>query len=405
MLTTKCGYDITAERKFPGQSERPHDWRPESVRQQCEDSLRRLGTDRIDLYQLHNPRIEPILADDLWATLIDLKAEGKVRELGVALGPAIGWVEEGVRCDRRPPDRDAADRVQRARAGAGADLRAATARRQHGEVSLISRVPHASDTLSGRVDARHRVRPEGPPRRTATATTCSTTSRRPRRCRSCGHGDRPHDRAGRDRRRSSPTPRSRACCRRVLTVDDVREYAAAADFPLTDDEQRRGRGAVVAQLRPRRSLRDAAQVERLTRRPYPRCDFLPTNVASSSSRSRATCSRERASTTTSMDDIAEARRRHQAGALPALPEQDGRSTSSCSTDTGDQLLDQLARPRAAARSGRERVEAGFLAYFRFVVRRPRRRSGCCSARRSAPIPSSPASSTRSCRPPPTSSPS
>ena len=103
VITTKCGYDIKAERRFPGQSERPADWRPESIRQQCEDSLRRLGTDRIDLYQLHNPRIEPILADDLWEALLELKHEGKVRELGVALGPAIGWVEEGNRSiDDRP---------------------------------------------------------------------------------------------------------------------------------------------------------------------------------------------------------------------------------------------------------------------------------------------------------------
>src|SRR6516165_6513999 len=32
VLTTKCGYDIDAARKYPGQSERPHDWRPESIR-------------------------------------------------------------------------------------------------------------------------------------------------------------------------------------------------------------------------------------------------------------------------------------------------------------------------------------------------------------------------------------
>src|SRR5947208_7812694 len=86
VLTTKCGYDITAERKYPGQSERPHDWRPESIRQQCEDSLRRLGIDRIDLYQLHNPRMEPMLSDELWDTLVALRDEGTVRELGVALG-------------------------------------------------------------------------------------------------------------------------------------------------------------------------------------------------------------------------------------------------------------------------------------------------------------------------------
>ena len=65
-------------------------------------SLRRLGTDHIDLYQLHNTRIEPILDDDLWEELDELKAEGKVRELGVALGPAIGWVEEGLESLRRP---------------------------------------------------------------------------------------------------------------------------------------------------------------------------------------------------------------------------------------------------------------------------------------------------------------
>src|SRR5215510_1593494 len=95
VLTTKVGYALTSERKYPGQSERPHDWRPESVRAQVEDSLMRLGTDRIDLLQLHNPRIEPIVDDDLWDTLLELKSEGKVRELGVALGPAIGWVQEG----------------------------------------------------------------------------------------------------------------------------------------------------------------------------------------------------------------------------------------------------------------------------------------------------------------------
>src|SRR3954447_2593023 len=95
VLTTKCGYDIEAERKFPGQSERPHDWRPESIPSQVDGSRRRLGIEHIDLYQLHNPRMEPILADDLWAELEALRAAGKVRELGVALGPAIGWVEEG----------------------------------------------------------------------------------------------------------------------------------------------------------------------------------------------------------------------------------------------------------------------------------------------------------------------
>src|SRR5881397_724175 len=49
VLTTKCGYDIDAPRTHPGQSERPHDWRPESIRAQLESSLRRLGIEHIDL--------------------------------------------------------------------------------------------------------------------------------------------------------------------------------------------------------------------------------------------------------------------------------------------------------------------------------------------------------------------
>ena len=40
VLTTKCGYDIEADRKYPGQSERPHDWDPASIRRQLEGSLK-----------------------------------------------------------------------------------------------------------------------------------------------------------------------------------------------------------------------------------------------------------------------------------------------------------------------------------------------------------------------------
>ena len=162
VLTTKVGYDITAERKFPGQSERPHDWRPESVRQQCDESLRRLGIDHIDLYQLHNTRIEPILADDLWDALLDLQQEGKVRELGVALGPAIGWVEEGNRAidDRPIASLQTVFNVLEQEPGL---TFAARPRVQRGEVepdlARAARLRHAL----GQGHPRHRVRPQGPP--------------------------------------------------------------------------------------------------------------------------------------------------------------------------------------------------------------------------------------------------
>jgi aryl-alcohol dehydrogenase-like predicted oxidoreductase len=54
---------------------------PESVRRSCEDSLRRLGSDYIDLFLMHYPDPETPIEDTLGA-LVELKAEGKVREIG-----------------------------------------------------------------------------------------------------------------------------------------------------------------------------------------------------------------------------------------------------------------------------------------------------------------------------------
>jgi len=62
--------------------------------------LTRLGTDVIDILQLHNPKMTHIEQDDLWATLEDLKANGKVRAYGVSIGPKIGWRDEGLKALR-----------------------------------------------------------------------------------------------------------------------------------------------------------------------------------------------------------------------------------------------------------------------------------------------------------------
>ena len=55
--------------------------KPAYVRQAAEDSLRRLGTDHIDLYQIHQPDASTPIADTLGA-LTDLVKAGKVREIG-----------------------------------------------------------------------------------------------------------------------------------------------------------------------------------------------------------------------------------------------------------------------------------------------------------------------------------
>jgi aryl-alcohol dehydrogenase-like predicted oxidoreductase len=96
-ISTKFGYVLDSERQQHAEGERPSDWSPEHARAALEASLRRLGTDHVDLYQLHNPRMDAIERDDLFAELETLRDEGKLRAYGVALGPAIGWRDEGLR--------------------------------------------------------------------------------------------------------------------------------------------------------------------------------------------------------------------------------------------------------------------------------------------------------------------
>jgi aryl-alcohol dehydrogenase-like predicted oxidoreductase len=55
----------------------------ESVMAECEASLRRLGIDCIDLYQLHWPEPDEDIEEG-WSALVDLKKQGKVREIGVS---------------------------------------------------------------------------------------------------------------------------------------------------------------------------------------------------------------------------------------------------------------------------------------------------------------------------------
>ncbi len=54
-----------------------------SIRQECEDSLRRLGVDVIDLYQIHWPQPDEDVEEG-WTEMARLKEEGKVRWIGVS---------------------------------------------------------------------------------------------------------------------------------------------------------------------------------------------------------------------------------------------------------------------------------------------------------------------------------
>jgi aryl-alcohol dehydrogenase-like predicted oxidoreductase len=57
---------------------------PARIRLDVETSLKRLGVERIDLYQMHWPAEDGTPLEDYWRTLLDLKAQGKVRAVGLS---------------------------------------------------------------------------------------------------------------------------------------------------------------------------------------------------------------------------------------------------------------------------------------------------------------------------------
>src|ERR671911_2485091 len=76
VIATKGGYTRPNGRWVP-------DGRPEHLREACEGSMRRLGVNRIDLYQFHTPDPRVTFEDSVWA-LAQLRDEGKVWHVGLS---------------------------------------------------------------------------------------------------------------------------------------------------------------------------------------------------------------------------------------------------------------------------------------------------------------------------------
>src|SRR3954447_13224302 len=95
---TKCGlvWDEANPKAMPQQIANPS-----SIRREVEDSLRRLGVERIDLYQVHWPSQDGTPVETYWQTMLDLKREGKIGAAGLsnhdaaqlARAEAIGHVD------------------------------------------------------------------------------------------------------------------------------------------------------------------------------------------------------------------------------------------------------------------------------------------------------------------------
>jgi aryl-alcohol dehydrogenase-like predicted oxidoreductase len=151
VIATKFGYDFyNHSNERDGHKELPQDFSPKHVRFAVEQSLQRLGTDYIDIYQVHNPRMWAVRSNELFTTLDELKDEGKIRCYGAALGPANGWEPEGLALVR---DRDIATLqiiYNMLEQDPGRSLIAAAEDR---DVGVLIRVPHSSGLLEGKYTA------------------------------------------------------------------------------------------------------------------------------------------------------------------------------------------------------------------------------------------------------------
>lgn len=153
VIATKFGYDIITEHERVGHQERAHRTDVGYISQRLDDSLKRLGVDTIDFYKLHNPRMAHIDDDDLWTFLEDAKQAGKIRAYGLALGPKIGWLEEGVHAMRSRPAMTGMQMIfNLLEQDPGTALLEVA---EQTDTNMIVRVPHSSGMLEGNLTADH----------------------------------------------------------------------------------------------------------------------------------------------------------------------------------------------------------------------------------------------------------
>jgi aryl-alcohol dehydrogenase-like predicted oxidoreductase len=148
-LATKVGYDFY-DNPQAGHGELPKELDADYLRAALDRSLDRLGTDHVELLQLHNADAAEV-DGDVMDLLADLRSSGTVEAVGWALGPSIGWLAEGERAVdldfdavqtvfnvlEQTPGRHFLDYIEET----GADT------------SLIARVPHSSGLLNEQVTA------------------------------------------------------------------------------------------------------------------------------------------------------------------------------------------------------------------------------------------------------------
>jgi len=140
VIATKFHARMGADPNMAGNSRR---W----IMRACEDSLRRLGTDYLDLYQVHRPEPDTDIDETLGA-LSDLVHQGKVRYLGSSTFPASSIVEAQWAAERRNRERFVCEQPPYSLLVRGIEAEILPTCQQHG-MGVIPWSPLAGGWLSG----------------------------------------------------------------------------------------------------------------------------------------------------------------------------------------------------------------------------------------------------------------
>jgi aryl-alcohol dehydrogenase-like predicted oxidoreductase len=150
VYSTKWGYDMYNAEQI-GHNELPQKHDTEYLLYALGQSLDRLQTDYIDVYSLHNPKMHAVTDVELFKSLDTLVTNGKIKSHGVALGPAIGWKEEGLHAisEHNITCLQTVFNILEQDPG-NALLEAAKEK----NVGIMARVPDASGVLTGKVNEK-----------------------------------------------------------------------------------------------------------------------------------------------------------------------------------------------------------------------------------------------------------
>jgi len=153
IISTKYGYDFSEVEQI-GHSELPQKFDEAFTKKALKDSLERLQTDHLDMYGLHNPKLRHIRDNSIFDVLDSFIADESIKTYQVALGPAIGWTQEGLEAMDRPNVSAVQTVYNIIEQTPGNEL---MQKAEEKNVGILVRVPEASGILTGKVNADTKI--------------------------------------------------------------------------------------------------------------------------------------------------------------------------------------------------------------------------------------------------------